>query len=236
MFLKPEERHLCQKGPGCCCTSCTGSVVCPCSKGGQPPPEPHWHSCTQQVQGTGPSPPLEFDSLFVECLCQAVDSRTRKRLSNGKEPRRAIRLVMAQEERLKSWVCSSQRWDDWVGSWWRLCFLRGAEWVQSQTLLRGAQKWGKEKTGHRLHEGRCWLETREKCLAHAGGQRLEEIVHWWCILPPWEYSGLGWTKLWSAWCRAVVSAALRMQMDEVVSWDLFQPELGCVIAWFSREA
>lgn len=23
-----------------------------------------------------------------------------------------------------------------------------------------------------------------KCLAHAGGQRLEKIVHWWCILPP----------------------------------------------------
>lgn len=47
-------------------------------------------------QGTGPSPPLEFDSLFLECPCQAVDPRTRK------EPRRAIRLVMAQEERLRS--------------------------------------------------------------------------------------------------------------------------------------
>lgn len=38
-----------------------------------------------QVQGRGPSPPLDFDSLFEVSLCQVVDPRTRKRLTNGKE-------------------------------------------------------------------------------------------------------------------------------------------------------
>lgn len=115
MFLKPGERH--PKGSGCCCTtSCTGSVVCPCSKGGQPAPGPCWHSCTLQVRGRGPSPPVDFDSLFVESLCQAVDPRPREKLINEKESMKSHQadLGTGGEAEGLSFFILEMRWLSWV--------------------------------------------------------------------------------------------------------------------------
>lgn len=80
MFLKPGERHLCPKGPGCFVQEAAQGQWCVLA-----PPGPCWHHCTLQVWGRGPSSPFDFDSFFVESLCQAVDPRTRERLTNGKE-------------------------------------------------------------------------------------------------------------------------------------------------------
>lgn len=55
----------------------------------------------------------------------------------------------------------------------------GAETDSSQ---RSSEMLQGKTFGHRLHGDADWRQG--KCLAHTGGQRLEEIVHWWCILPP----------------------------------------------------